>query len=330
MAERRILLITRSTARWEVPDLTEYAKVHWLDEPSVPTLNSILPSVDCIFVVGFWPKVLNTEMLAQMRNLRFIQSTFAGANHIPLQDLPPEVTVCSNAGGFSQGVAEYAWGLLLTAAKRIVKLNTALRAGTFKPDSLSKMGEEVGVLEGKSLGVIGYGGIGHRVAAMGRACGMKVNAFSRHSEAEPGTEIFQGREGLLQVLRTSDAAVISIPLTNKTKGLIGAQELSAMKPNAVLVNVARAEIVNEEEIYRHLRMNPGFTYATDVWRAVDGVESYTLGVPLLQLDNFIGTPHVSGPSASVTGEHMRLAVENLLRYLKGEPLKNVVDRSEYV
>jgi phosphoglycerate dehydrogenase-like enzyme len=102
-----------------------------------------------------------------------------------------------------------------------------------------------------------------------------------------------------------------------------------MKPNAVLVNVARAEIVDEAAIYKHLRENPSFTYATDVWNLVDGAESYSAGVPLLKLDNFIGTPHVSCPSASASGEPMRLAIENLLRYLRGEQPKNVVDRSEY-
>ena len=329
MVEKKKLLVTRSGARKDLEGLAKHADVYWLDELSQSDLDALLPSIDCILVAGFWPKALDQGTLSRMGKLRFIQSTLAGVNHIPFQNLPKEVAVSSNAGGFSQGVAEHAWGLLLASAKRIVRLDEALKAGKFAPDSWSSVGREVVVLEGKSLGVVGYGGIGRSVAAMGRAFGMKVYGFSRHPESEPGTEVFQGREGLLQMLRITDAAVISIPLTNRTVGLIGAPELSAMKSNAILVNIARAEIVDEEELYRHLVKNPSFTYATDVWRLVNGMESFSSGVPLLELDNFIGTPHVSGWSTSLTGEPMKHAVENLLRYTNGATPDNVVDHSEY-
>ena len=97
-----------------------------------------------------------------------------------------------------------------------------------------------------------------------------------------------------------------------------------------MVNVARAEIVDEEAIYRHLVKFPQFTYATDVWQIKRGKETYASKFPLLKLPNFIGTPHVAGGSSALTGEPGKAAVENLMLFLRGEPPKNVVDPSEYI
>lgn len=329
MATKKVLLISGSAVMKELPDLSSYAEVYSLDQLSQPALDSILGSVDCMLVGVLWPKVLNREALARMNHLRFIQLGFAGANHVPFQNLPPGVTVCSNAGAFSTGVGEYTWALVLAASKRITRFDSALRKSENSPDFFSKTLRGVTILQGKSLGIVGYGGIGRRVALYGRAFGMEILAFSRHAQTEPVTKIFQGREGLLQMLRVSDVVVVSIALTNKTKGLIGAQELSAMKPNAIVVNIARSEILDEEALYEHMVANPGFTYATDVWHEVSGVDARSSEFSFLELDNFIGTPHVSGPSEMATGEPIRLAVDNLLRYLKGESPGNVVDASEY-
>jgi glycerate dehydrogenase len=329
MATKKTVLVCGSVAMRELPELTPYAEVYSLEQLSQPTLDSTLGSVDCMLVGQLWPKALGRETLARMKQLRFVQLGFAGANHVPFQSLPPGVTVCSNAGAFSTGVAEYTWALVLAAAKRITRFDTALRNGENSPDFFSKTLKGVALLQGKSLGIIGYGGIGHRVALFGRAFGMEVLAYSRHSQPEPQTRTFQGREGLLQMLRMADVLIVSIALTNKTQGLVGTQELSVMKPNAIVVNIARSEIFNEQELYNHMIANPGFTYATDVWHEVAGVDARSSTLPFLELDNFIGTPHVSGPSEMATGEPIRLAVENLLRYLKDESPRNVVDTSEY-
>lgn len=264
-----------------------------------------------------------------MTRLRFIQSGYAGVNHIPFAYIDKRVIVSSNAGGFSLGVAEFALSLVVAAAKRVVKLDLELRSGDFRPSRWPDLVREIKPLSGGTLGILGYGGIGKAVGAMGKALGMTVIAFSRHQTEGRDVETFVGREGLLQVLHRSDLAVISLPLSRLTLGLIGASELTAMRTNAVLINVARAEIVNEEAVYRHLRRNPQFTYATDVWQIKQGKETFSSKFPLLKLKNFIGTPHVAGGSSSLTGEPGRTAAENLIRYLKGEKPENVVDPSEY-
>jgi phosphoglycerate dehydrogenase-like enzyme len=103
-----------------------------------------------------------------------------------------------------------------------------------------------------------------------------------------------------------------------------------MRRDGILVNIARGEIVNQAALFEHLVNNPDFVYATDVWWTENGKESFSPRFPFLRLGNFIGTPHVSGPSAFVTRIPAEHAIENLLRFLRGDAPENVVDRSEYL
>ncbi|HVB96062.1 MAG TPA: 2-hydroxyacid dehydrogenase [Nitrososphaerales archaeon] len=330
MAEKPNLLVTSSPIRGRLDSMFPYAKVYWLDDLDERELDSLLPSIDCMLVQAWWPDSLTPERISRMSRLRFIQSGLAGVNHIPFKHLGKRIMVSSNAGGFSSGVAEFALALMLAAAKRVVKLDYALRNGEFDPAGWAHLFREVVLLRGRTLAILGYGGIGRSVGSMGRALGMNVIAFSRHASPESGVQVFRGGEGLLRVLRKSDAVVIALPLSKLTVGLIGTAELAAMKNDAILVNVARAEIVDEEALYRHLVKNQQFTYATDVWQIRRGKETYSSKFPLLKLPNFIGTPHVAGGSAALTGEPGKAAAENVVRYLRGEAPQNVVDPSEYI
>ena len=330
MRERQRVLVTGSSVKGSLDSLLPYSKIYWLDDLKEKELDRLLPSVDCLLVQTWWPASLTADRISRMTRLRFVQSGMAGVNHIPFKSLGKQVTVSSNAGGFSVGVAEFAIALVLAAAKRVVKLDYALRTGDFDPAQEGRLFREVLPRKGRTLGILGYGGIGRAVGSMGTALGMKLLAFSRHPNQEDGVRVLRGRQGLTKVLRSSDAVVIALPLSKLTFGLIGKNELGAMGKGAILVNVARAEIVDEEAIYRHLVENKDFTYATDVWKIKEGRETYSSKFPLMKLPNFIGTPHVAGGSAAMTGEPGRTSVKNLLRYLRGEAPHNVVDASEYV
>jgi D-3-phosphoglycerate dehydrogenase / 2-oxoglutarate reductase len=330
VAEKLNVLVTGSAAWARSERLAPYANVLWLDQLGEAEVDRVLPSVDAILVQTWWPERLTPGRVSRMARLRFIQSGMAGVNHIPFNLLGKRVMVSSNAGGFSVGVAEFAIALLLAAAKRVVKLDYALRTGGFEPGAVGHLFREVVVLRGRTLGILGYGGIGQAAGSIGKALGMNVIAYSRHASPDRDVQVFRGGEGLLRVLRKSDAVVIALPLSKLTLGLIGASELSAMKDGAILVNVARAEIVDEQAVYKHLLEHREFTYATDVWQIKRGKETYSSQFPLLKLPNFIGTPHVAGGSSAVTGEPGNAAVENLMRYLRGEQPQNVVDPSEYI
>jgi glycerate dehydrogenase len=328
LAKPNLLITTDVVDAASVRGLSKYARVFSSTALDEASLSQLLPSID-ILLVFFWPSFLTPENLSRMSNLRLIQSILAGVNHIPFTQLDRKVVVCSNAGAYSDEVAEYAWALLLSAAKRIVDFHTAVKTGEW---TLRRTlgGKEVTILEGRTLGILGYGGIGSAVSRIGKGFSMKIYAFSRKSVLEKGVKSFQGDKGLLTVLAESDAVIISLPLTKFTNKIIDPDKLATMKKDAILVNIARGELVDETALYEHLKTNTDFRYATDVWWYREGKESLKTLSPFFELSNFIGTPHVSGPSGLATGKPATFAVANVMRFLWGLKPKNIVDPAEYL
>jgi len=308
--------------------LSRYSRVYKLADLTEDRLNQLLPSIHCL-VVFSWPNQLTSDRLQKMTSLLFIQSILAGVNHIPFASLNKNVIVSSNAGAYSDEVAEYAWALLLSAAKRVVELHVSLREQKWTIKRTLDEGSEITILREKILGILGFGGIGGVVGRGARGFGMQVYAYSRKKSAAKGVKFFVGTSGLSVLLKNSDAVVLALPLTGQTARIINAERLSQMKKDGILVNVARGELVDEKALYEHLVANPNFRYATDVWWYRENRESLKTDYPFLSLPNFIGTPHVSGPSGLATGRPVQLAVENAIRYLKGLSPRNIVDPEEY-
>src|SRR5437879_12740226 len=136
---------------------------------------------------------------------------------------------------------------------------------------------------------------------MGKGFGVNIHAFSRKPIREKGVRSFQGKKGLSRVLAESDAVIISLPLTKFTNKIIDADKLATMKKDAILVNIARGELVNETALYEHLKGNPDFRYATDVWWYREGKESLKTTHPFFELPNLIGTRHFTGASSRAPG-----------------------------
>jgi phosphoglycerate dehydrogenase-like enzyme len=314
----------------EFAPLRRYADIYWLDKMDAQELERVLPTIDCLYSHG-WPKALDAGKVSRMKGLRFFQTGNAGVNSMRFDLLDKRVVVASNAGGYSDEVAEFAIGLMLAAGKSIVKFDRELRAGAHAQQRLDDLGSQVAFFRGKMLGIVGYGGIGRSTARLAKAFGMRTMAFGRHPVKDAGVKRVRGRPGLMKLLRESDVIALAVPLTKATRGMIGREELAAMRPDATLVNVARGDVVQKEAVYDHLVRNPRFVYATDVWWPDEkGAESFSPDLPFLELGNFIGTPHASGPSAIISGNVGKGVVENLTRYFTGRPLRNVVDRSEYM
>ncbi len=324
-----LLVTTDLLDQRSVRRLSKYAKVFIASALDQRELERLLPSFDCMMIFA-WPGFLTKQRVVSMHRLRFIQSILAGVNHIPFSILNERTFVCSNAGAYSDGVTEHAWGLLLASAKRIVEQHALIqeRRGVLVKHGDAAKG--IRTLRGKTLGILGYGGIGNSVARIAHVFGMKVCVFSRTKKKIVDVQAFRGENGLRKVLERSDAVVLSLPLTKLTAGIIDKQALSRMKKNAILVNIARGELVEEKAIFEHLKASPGFRYTTDVWWYRDGRESLATNYPLAQMPNFVGTLHTSGPSALEAGRPVVLAVENTLRFLKNLRPRNVVDPSEYL
>src|SRR5437870_8955976 len=214
--------------------LSKYSKIYKLADLTEDRLEEVLPSIDCLLVFS-WPSQLTSDRLKEMTSLRFIQSILAGVNHVPFASLNKNVVVSSNAGAYSDEVAEYAWALLLSAAKRVVELHVSLREQKWTLKRTLDEGSEITILREKILGILGFGGIGSVVGRAARGFGMQVYAYSRKKSAAKGVKFFVGTRGLSVLLKKSDAVVLALPLTGQTARIINAERLSEMKKEAFLV-----------------------------------------------------------------------------------------------
>src|SRR5256712_11810700 len=201
-----LLIATDVVDPASIQALSKFAGVFSSTAVDEAALNQLLPSID-ILLVFFWPSFLTPENLSRMSNLRLIQSILAGVSHIPFAQLDKKDVVCSNAGAYSDEVAEYAWSLLLSAAKRVVDFHNAVKTNQWTlRRTLDR--KEVTILEEKTLGILGYGGIGAGVARIGKGVRVDINAFSRRPIREEDVRSFHGDKGLSRVLTKSDAVII--------------------------------------------------------------------------------------------------------------------------
>lgn len=325
-----VLLATSLLSKQELDRLAQYCNI--MTEEEVQKHPERLSSVN-VMVIGRWPKFLDSSLSARLTSLQLVQSIFAGVDNLKMQLIPQSAIICSNAGAYSEEVAEHAVALLLSASHCITLFNQVDRK-KFSMDKANEISALTKLVYGRKIGVLGYGGIGRAFAKMLRGFDVSILAYTRNPLTGEGStaarfEQYSGVEGLHEVLRRSDALLVSLPLTSKTRGLIGKKELDEMKQDAIMVNVARGDIVDRKAMLEHLRKNPRFFYATDVGWSVDGQESGDPSGEFSSLRNYITTPHVAGSLSSQSGRPSKMVVDNVLRFIKGEKPINVVDRSEY-
>ena len=263
--------------------------------------------------------------LAAATRLEFIQLLPAGADGIDFAAIPERLTMASNVGAYAKPIAEHVMAMTLALARRLPQRQAAMAKGNFDQQDL------LHTLHGAVCAVLGFGGIGTHTARLMRAFGAHIYAVNSSGHSAEPADFTGTLADLDHVLAAADVVVISLPLTRATRGLIGARELGLMKPDAILVNVARAAIVDERALYEHLRDNPEFCAGIDTWWHEPGPQSgFYTDYPFLSLPNVIGSPHNSGIVAGVLQTAARMAAENVRRYLHGEPLTGLVRRKDYV
>jgi phosphoglycerate dehydrogenase-like enzyme len=232
---------------------------------------------------------------------------------IPLGELPEDVPVATNGGGYAESMAEHALAMALAAAKRLVLEHENLKRGQFNQFTRNRM------LAGRVCGIFGFGGIGAASARLMHGIGMRVHAINRRGRTDQRVDWIGTPERLNELLEAADVLLISVPLTRATSGLIGAAELRRMKDEAILVNLARGEIVQERALYDHLVTHPNFTACIDAWW-VEPVRhgEFRIDQPFLDLPNVIASPHNSAQGEGAHDISLRRAIENCRRALTGE------------
>ncbi len=269
-------------------------------------------------VVGYRP----ATWFKEMPNLRWMQQTAAGANW--LLDHPEvaksDVVLTNVAGARDIPVAEHALALMLTLSRCI---QYSVRRQLKHDWNKFVHREDMTELNGATMGLIGVGKIGEETAKRAKRMNMRVLGLRRRPERSvPHVDRMYGPQGLIELLSQSDWVVITAAMTAETIGLIGEDELKAMKKSAYIINVARGPVIQEKALIRALQ---------ERWIAgagLDVVEQEPLpqDSPLWDMENVVITPHHAGASPYAMERFIGIFTENLRRYQAGEPLINVVDK----
>jgi phosphoglycerate dehydrogenase-like enzyme len=259
-------------------------------------------------------------------NLRLLHLPVSGLDAIDLAAVPDGCIVC-NVFEHATGVSEYAMAAMLDWTIGLAGRSARFKAGDWS-ESPRTGGATRPELAGKTVGCVGYGSIGQAVAARARAFGMKIHAVTRTPRPlEPEPDWLGGFEDLERLCAEADFIVIACPLTDETKGLIGAKELPAIKPSAVLINVARAHIVDEDALYEALSngsiagaaLDPCYRYP-----APNDADQRPASRPFQDLAKTIMTPHLASWTEGLIARRFQIVADNLERLLAGKPLVNRV------
>ena len=285
------------------------------------TIVSALDDVDVLVTMAF-----THEMGGAARRLKLVQVPGAGLDRIDRGALPPGAAL-ANAYGHEVGIAEWVMGALLALTRQFGPLDAALRRGVWESQWA------VGVdpprpwpeLAGKTLGILGYGRIGRCLARRAGAFDMTVLAVRRSRVVDDLVTMY-APEALDDVLTRADAVVITLPLTPATRGLLGARELALMKPTALLLNPARAEIVDEDALYEALASRRIAGAALDVWYRYPAAAGPAAPArrPFHDLPTVLMTPHVSGWTEGMLTARAKVIADNVDRIARGESPLNLV------
>jgi phosphoglycerate dehydrogenase-like enzyme len=272
------------------------------------------------------------EMATAGHRLRLVQVPGAGLDRIDRRALRPQ-TRLANVYGHEAGIAEYIIGAMIALSRSFGRLDAKLRQGEWE----SQWAVDVPApplwpeLKGKTLGILGFGHIGEGLAQRARGFDMKICAMRRQAQSSvpEGVAYIVGPERLDDILCEADYLAVTLSLSPKTRGLLDERRLRLMKPSSYLINVARAELIDELALYRALAAGGLAGAALDVWYRYPTTAG--IGVPATQpfheLANVLMTPHVSGWTEGMMEARAKLIAENIERIARGEPPLNEIEAS---
>ena len=266
------------------------------------------------------------QLIEKLPRLRLISQTGKVGSHIDLEACTERGIAVAEGVGSPVAPAELTWGLIMAASRRLPQYVASLKHGAWQQSGLrsASMPPNFGighVLRGRVLGLWGYGKIGQMVAGYGKAFGMKVMIWGSESArlraSSDGLMVAASRE---EFFETADVLSLHLRLVPQTRGLVTLQDLSRMKPTALLVNTSRAELIEPDALITSLnRGRPGMA-AVDVFES----EPILQGHPLLRLENCICTPHIGYVEQDSYELYFGSAFDNIINFAKGTPT-NIVN-----
>ena len=255
------------------------------------------------------------EFFRSAPNLKLVQLLSAGYDHVDIEAArKAKVPVCNNGGANALAVAEHTIMLILAVLKRVVQFHNSVAAGKWRVGNPADV--RVYEMGNKTLGIVGLGNIGKKVARRARAFETKVQYYDIRRLSEADEDALGVRFVLLdELLKMSDVVTLHVPLTAQTKDMISERQLGLMKPTAVLVNTCRGPVVDEMALHKALITKRIAGAGLDVM--VD--EPPSKDNPLLNVENITITPHTAGPTWENWPKAFRNAFDNILRVHAGRP-----------
>lgn len=316
------VFISRRIGQEAIDLITPHAEVTAWHKEEAPTRQELFRHIADKEGLVVWLDKVDSEFLDAAPKVKVIAHRAAGFDNIDVDKATKRgIKICNAPRGVIESTADFAFALMLASARKVVEsINATFNGEWGKWDAMGVpyLGDDV---HHKTLGIVGMGRIGSAVARRARGFSMKVIYYDivrSPYEAELGAELIND---LPTMLSMSDFVSIHVPLNKETWHLIGARELSCMKPTAILVNTSRGSTVDQKALYEALKRKQIQGAAIDVTEE----EPIPPDDPLLTLDNIIISPHIAGGSKMARLQMDLLAAENIVAWLKGEPMPSCVN-----
>jgi phosphoglycerate dehydrogenase-like enzyme len=300
----------------------EFSQLQITQRDNYDGVEEHLRDTEVLFTIS-----LRREQLAAAPKLRWIHAPSAAVHQLLFPELVnSEVVVTNSREVHGPVVAEHVIALIFALAKKIPQAAVLQRKHIWGQEAIWNEGMRPREIAGATLGMIGLGSIGRRVAQMASALGMRVLAVREHVEKgrPEGVEMVFAPSALDDMLRQSDYIVLAVPLIAATQGMFNAYRLAAMKPGSCLINVGRGPQVDEAALIEALRTRRIGGAALDVF----DLEPLPADSVLWNLENLLITPHTAGLTDKLWHRHYELFSDNLRRYLAGQALRFVVDKQK--
>jgi len=323
-----LIVVHHRFALWNVPAwfrerLTrEFPRVETLFRDSYDGIEAELRKTEILFTISLRP-----EQFAAAEHLRWIHAPTAAVHQFLFPELLASDVVLTNSREVHGSVvAEHVIALIFALAKKIPHAVRFQEQHTWGQEAIWNEGSHPRELAGATLGLVGVGSIGERVAEVASALGMHIVAVREHVDKDKphGVEVVLPAEEIEEMLGQSDFVVLAAPLVDSTRSLINQARLAAMKRDAYLINVGRGPQVDEHALAEALRERRIAGAALDVFEH----EPLPADSPLWSLDNLLITPHTAGLTEKLWHRHYELFSDNLRRYLSKQPLRFLVDKSK--
>jgi phosphoglycerate dehydrogenase-like enzyme len=318
MSLLNLLLIADSKSPFFPPLSVMDPRVHVTVAHDPEAIKTAAPEADIVLYATMNPGLLSAALPLANR-AQWIHSLWTGVEGILGPEMLQHPAPLTNGRGvFRWPLADWTAAVLLHFAFDLGRVIRQQQQGLWQPFIGTS-------LEGRTLGIVGYGEIGSAASSRARTFGMKIVAMRRRRELFDGDslvdEFFESRD-LKSMLAVSDYVLVALPLTSETRGLLGEAEFASMKPSSVLINVGRGPVIDESALVRALQSGALRGAALDVFT----VEPLPAGHPFWTMSNVLLSPHTADHVEGFLIPAFECFTENLKRFLSGLPLSNIVDK----